>query len=79
MRDAAGELSDCLHLLRLLQLLLETTSFRHIVSANDDPARRAELLRRRRNNRLDNGVALSSFISEWRTSMQTCRKMGLDV
>ena len=43
MRDAAGELSDRLHLLRLMQLLLETTSFRHIVSADDDPtaARRA--------------------------------------
>ena len=78
MRDAARELSDRLHLLRLMQLLLETTSFRHVVGADDDAARRAGLLRRRRNNRLDHGVALSSFVSVWRSLTQARSKMGPD-
>src|ERR1700722_11297746 len=78
MRNAARELSDSLHLLRLMQLLLETTSFRHVVGADDNPAPRAGLLRRWHNNGLDDGGALSSCVSVWRSLTQARSKMGLD-
>jgi hypothetical protein len=61
-----------------MQLLLETTSFRHVVGANDNPTRRAGLLRRRHNNGLDDGVALSSFVSVWRSLTQARSNMGSD-
>ena len=58
VRDAARQLPDRVHLLRLMQLLLKTTSFGHVVGADDDAAESAGLLGRRRNNRLDHRVAL---------------------
>jgi hypothetical protein len=61
-----------------MQLLLETTSFRHVVGADDNPTRRAELSRGRRNNRLDDRVALSPFVSMWRSLTQARSKMGPD-
>jgi hypothetical protein len=61
-----------------MQLLLETTSFRHVVRADDNPTRRTGLVRRRHNNRLDDGVALSPFVSVWRSLTQARSKMGPD-
>ena len=45
MRDAAGQLSNRLHLLRLMQLLFKTTPLRHVVGADNDAAKRAQLPR----------------------------------
>jgi hypothetical protein len=61
-----------------MQLLLETTSFGHVVGADDNPTRRAGLLRRRRNNRLDDRVALYSLVLVRRALAQTCYQMALD-
>ena len=44
---AASQLSNRVHLLRLMQLLFKMTPFRHIVGADNDPAKRARLLGRR--------------------------------
>jgi hypothetical protein len=62
----------------LLQLLLETPALRHVVRADDNPTWRAGLLRRRRNNRLDDRVALSSLVSVCRALAQTCYQMAFD-
>ena len=39
VRDAAGELAERLHLLRLAQLLLEAPAFGHVAGADDDAPR----------------------------------------
>src|ERR1700722_12550991 len=77
MRNATRQLPNRVHLLRSMQLLFKTTAVRNIVGADNDPAKRAKLLGRRRNNSLDHLVALGSLVSVGRSCPKACSEMGL--
>ena len=78
MRDATGQLSNRVHLLRLMQLLFKTTPLCHVMGADNDAAGGARLLRRRRNNGLDHLVALDSLISVRRSGNEARSELGSD-
>jgi hypothetical protein len=61
-----------------MQLLFKTTALRNIVGADNDPAKRAKLLGRRRNNSLDHLVAPGSLVSVGRSCPKACSEMGSD-
>ncbi len=79
VRDAAGELAERLHLLRLSQLLLEPPPFAHVAGADDDPPRPSLAARDRGRDRFDDLAVLRAFVAIGTAVAQSGRKMAVDL
>jgi hypothetical protein len=78
VRHSARELAERLHLLRLTQVLLETSSLCDVASAHDHAPRFALARRGGGRDRLDHAGALHSFVAAAASLTQAFRQMPVD-